>query len=172
MIPIFTTQLMGRVKAVREKEEEFEDAARLLAQALVGQGTIYVYGCRELRGVTAEAEYGTDRDERIKPLTQDNLSELTPADRVLLFAPFTNDGEACRMATKLHIQGVPFASVSNFHDEKDASFSLADLHIDFESDIGLVPDEEGNRSGYPTSIIGLYTYFCIMLTVKEIMSEY
>ncbi|WP_368503071.1 DUF2529 domain-containing protein [Alkalihalophilus sp. As8PL] len=172
MIPIFTTQLMGRIKAVREKEEEFEDAARLMAQALVGDGTVYVYGTRELRGITSEVEYGTDRDESIKALTQENLNELTTADRVMLFSPFTNDDEACRLATKLHVQGVPFAAISNFYDEQDAAYSLADVHIDFESDIGLVPDEEGKRSGYPTSIIGLYTYFCLLLTIKEIMSEY
>ncbi|WP_100374207.1 DUF2529 domain-containing protein [Bacillus sp. FJAT-45037] len=172
MIPIFTTQLIGRIKAIREKEEEFEDAARLLAQAIVGDGTVYVYGTRELHGIVSEVTYGTDRHEAILPLRQDEMSSLTPADRVLLFSPFTNDDEACRLATKFHMQGVPFLSVSNLSDEQDASYSLADIHVDLESNIGLVPDELGNRNGYPTSIVGLYTYFCLILTVKEIVSEY
>lgn len=59
MIKIFTTQLIGRLKMMEEKEiYNLEDAARLLAQALVGEGNIYIYAEQGLDGVLAEALHG------------------------------------------------------------------------------------------------------------------
>ena len=44
-----------------EKEEfNIEDGARLLAQAAVGDGTIYIHGFGEMDGVTKEALEGVE----------------------------------------------------------------------------------------------------------------
>ena len=44
MLKMFTTQLIGRLKMIEEKEVyNLEDAARLLAQALVGEGNFFIY---------------------------------------------------------------------------------------------------------------------------------
>lgn len=51
MSKIFTTQLIGRLQKISEQELDIEDAARLLAQALVGEGSIYIFGENDLRSV-------------------------------------------------------------------------------------------------------------------------
>ena len=61
MLKIFSTQLNSLFKKVMEKEEfNMEDAARLLAQAAVGDGTIYIHGFGEMDGVTKEALNGIE----------------------------------------------------------------------------------------------------------------
>ena len=71
MLKIFSTQINGLFKKVMEKEEfNIEDAARLLAQAAVGDGTIYIHGFGEMDGVTTEALKG------IEPLLKAEAYEL------------------------------------------------------------------------------------------------
>ena len=61
MLKMFSTQLTGLFKSIMEKEEfNIEDAARLLTQAAVGEGTIYIYGFGEMEGVTNEALQGIE----------------------------------------------------------------------------------------------------------------
>ena len=45
-----------------------EDSARLLAQALVGDGFIYLHGTNEMEGVVAEALFGAEPMKQAKRL--------------------------------------------------------------------------------------------------------
>lgn len=49
---------------------------------------------------------------------------------------------------------------------------MADVHIDLRLKKGLLPDELGNRVGYPTSLVALYIYFGLKFTIEEILEEY
>jgi hypothetical protein len=49
---------------------------------------------------------------------------------------------------------------------------LADVHIDLRIQRGLIPDETGNRYGYPTLIAALFAYYGIKFTLEEIIKEY
>ncbi len=100
MLKIFSTQLSGYFSRVSQKEEmNIEDSARLLAQALVGEGFIYLHGTNEMDGVVAEALFGAEPMKQAKRLFEDGKEvEVTSADRVLLISRFSTDEEVVAIA--------------------------------------------------------------------------
>ena len=163
---MFTTQLTGLFKRIADKEEfSFEDGARLLAQ---GQ-TIYVFGLQEMKAVEFEALEGAEPLKGAKALI--NAEELTSADRVLLFTRTSADQEAIKWASKLQEKDIPFVAVSTeVPDGKLAE--LAEVHLNLQLTKGLLPDDFGNRYGYPSSMAALYVYYGLKFTIDEIFAEY
>lgn len=176
MIKMFTTQLTGVFKKIAETEEfSLEDAARLLAQGPAGDGSIYIYGAGEMEAVGLEAVSGAEPLSSGKILTEDCTDQLTSADRVLLVSRFSTDEGAVRLADRLADQGIPFVSVCSVADsagETSSPAERADVLIDLRLTRGLLPDEEGNRFGFPSSMAALFVYFCLRFTIDEILSEY
>jgi hypothetical protein len=161
---MFTTQLTGLFKRIEEKAEfSFEDGARLLAQ---GQ-TIYLVGFREMKAVEFEALEGA---EPLKGALL-NVDAATPADRVLLFTRTSADSDALELAAKLKEKDIPFVSVSTSVPDGKLE-EMADVHINLQLLKGLLPDDFGNRYGYPSSMAGLYVYYGLKFTIDEILAEY
>lgn len=164
MLKMFTTQLTGLFKRIEEKEEfSFEDGARLLAQ---GQN-IYVAGFKEMKGIEFEALEGA---EPLKGALT-NVDEAASADRVLLFSRTSADQEAAEFAAKLHKKGIPFVAVSTSVEDGKLE-QLADVHINLQLKKGLLPDDFGNRYGYPSLMAALYVYYGLKFTIDEILAEY
>ncbi len=175
MLKIFTTQLSGYFKRIEEKEEfNIEDAARLLSQAIVGDGNVYVYGAREMKSVMFEALESEEPLQGAKPLlTMENLDNVTPADRVLLVSRFSDDQESIIIAKKLAEKSIPLVGMSALRASEDETLDqVVDVHIDTKLTKPLIPDDEGNRYGFPAVMTSLYAYYAVSLTIKEIISEY
>jgi hypothetical protein len=161
---MFTTQLTGLFKRIEEKAEfSFEDGARLLAQ---GQ-TIYIVGFREMKAVEFEALEGA---EPLKGALA-NVDAATPADRVLLFTRTSADSDALELAAELKEKDIPFVAVSTSVPDGKL-VEMADVHINLQLLKGLLPDDFGNRYGYPSSMAGLYVYYGLKFTIDEILAEY
>lgn len=161
---MFTTQLTGLFKRIEANGEfSFEDGARLLAQ---GQ-SIYLVGFREMKAVEFEALEGA---EPLKGALT-NVDAATSADRVLLFTRNSDDQEAIEQALKLQEKGIPFVAVSTSVPDGKLD-ELADVHIDLQLTKGLLPDDFGNRYGYPSSMAALYVYYGLKFTIDEILAEY
>ncbi|WP_042463628.1 DUF2529 domain-containing protein [Neobacillus dielmonensis] len=172
MLKMFSTQLTGVFKKIAENEEfSFEDGARLLAQATAGDGYIYIFGAKEMRAVPAEAIDGAEPLRSAKELTAENLSEVTDADRVLLFTRTSNDNDTVQLAERLAERRIPFVAVSTVLDEGKLT-ELADVHIDLRLTRGLLPDETGGRFGIPASMAALFVYYGLKFTIDEILAEY
>jgi hypothetical protein len=170
MLKMFTTQLTGLFKRIEEKEEfSFEDGARLLTQAPAGEGSIYIFGAREMKAIESEALEGAEPLKSAKVLM--NVETLTDADRVLLFTRTSADQEAITLAVQLQEKGIPMVAVSSVVEDGQLT-DLADVHINLQLKKGLLPDDEGNRFGYPASIAGLYAYYGLKFTIDEILTEY
>ena len=171
MLKMFSTQLTGLFKSIMEKEEfNIEDAARLLTQAAVGEGTIYIYGFGEMEGVTNEALQGIEPLLKAKAYNSDIT--LTQEDRFLLFSRYSNDSEAVQLAQKLKMEGIPFAAVSTIvQSDTESLQTLADVSIDLKVERGLIPKEDGKRAGYPTLLAALFAYFGIKFTMEEILQN-
>ncbi|MCM3668795.1 DUF2529 domain-containing protein [Mesobacillus maritimus] len=175
MLKMFTTQLTGLFNRLQEKEEfSIEDSARLLAQAVAGEGTIYLYGAKEMGAVPLEAMYGAEPLKQAQILTAEQVSNVTLADRVILFSRKSTDPEALEISQKLADKSFPFVAVSTIdkNSETQGLDTLADVHIDLRLTKGLLPDELGNRIGQPSSMAALYVYYGIKFTIDEIMAEY
>jgi hypothetical protein len=161
---MFTTQLTGLFKRIEDKGEvSFEDGARLLAQ---GQ-SIYLVGFREMKAIEFEALEGA---EPLKGALT-NVEAATSADRVLLFTRNSDDQEAVELAGTLKEKDIPFVAVSTSVPDSKL-VELADVHIDLQLTKGLLPDDFGNRYGYPSSMAALYVYYGLKFTIDEILAEY
>ncbi|MDF2037917.1 DUF2529 domain-containing protein [Cytobacillus oceanisediminis] len=172
MLKMFSTQLTGLFKRLQEKEElSIEDGARLLAQAAAGDGKIYIYGTKEMAAIGYEAVQSQEplRDAAI--LESDE--EVSETDRVIIFSRHSDDEDAAVLAKSLSEKGIPFVAVSTVKEESNVNIAdLADVHIDLKLAKGLLPDEEGNRFGYPASMAALFVYYGIKFTIEEILGEY
>ncbi|RLQ93488.1 DUF2529 domain-containing protein [Falsibacillus albus] len=173
MLKMFTTQMTGLFNRIHDKEEfQIEDGARLLAQAVVGEGKIYVKGFGEMGALELEAIQGAE------PLTNaallDDQTALTEADRVLIASRLSTDEEAMSLAKKLKEEGIPFAAISGAVKgvEGEDLTSMADVHLDTKVIKGMLPDENGERIGFPSSMAGLYLYFGLKFTINEMLEEY
>ncbi|UII55769.1 DUF2529 domain-containing protein [Cytobacillus spongiae] len=175
MLKMFSTQLSGMFKRLHEKEEfSIEDGARLLAQAAVGEGKIYIYGDKEMAGVMFEATEGAEPIVQGFAWTdQVSIEKMDIADRVLILSRYSNDTAPVGIGKALREKGIPFVSISTHMDTLEESLqSLADVAIDLKLLKGLLPDDEGNRFGYPSLMAGLFVYYGIKFTIDEIIAEY
>lgn len=174
MLKMFSTQLTGLLKRIQDKEEfALEDGARLLAQAIVGDGHIYIYAEHELGSVTLEATQSTEPLLKAVALsTIEEVDTLTDADRVLVFARTSTDASALTVAKRLHERHLPFVSVATTVEGEDSLAEYSHVHINLQLPKGLLPDEEGNRFGYPASIAALFVYYGLKFTIDEMLEEY
>jgi uncharacterized phosphosugar-binding protein len=171
LLKMFTTQLTGLFKRIGEKEEfSFEDGARLLAQAPVGDGFIYIFGTKEMKSVEFEALEGAEPLKFGKLFTEEDV--LTDADRVVIFTRTSSDSEAVEVAEKLRDREIPFVAVSTVADDGGQLEDLADVHLDLTLKKGLLPDDLGNRYGYPSAMAALFVYYGLKFTIDEILEEY
>ena len=172
MIKMFTTQLTGLFKRIYDKQEfEIEDGARLLAQAAIGQGSIYIQAYGEMEAVTAEALFGAEPLPSAK--RYDPSIELTEADRVLVVTRFSTDEDAVRFGKKLAADGIPFVAVSGMIEGEDNLLDEADVHLDTKVIKGMLPgDEIGERVSFPSSMAALYLYFALGFVIREMLEEY
>ncbi|MFC3886393.1 DUF2529 domain-containing protein [Bacillus songklensis] len=173
MLKIFTTQLTGYFKRIQEQEEfHIEDGARILAQASIGDGTIYIYGTDEMQAVGLEATMGPEPLPGAKLMA--SVDEVENVDRVLLVSRFSSDPHMISVAQQLQKKNIPIVGISVLeHKENSPSLEeFVDVHIDTKLLKPLIPDEEGNRYGFPAIMTALYAYYGLYLTVKEIIAEY
>ncbi|WP_026695973.1 DUF2529 domain-containing protein [Peribacillus kribbensis] len=173
MLKIFSTQLSGVYNRIMDQEEfSLEDGARLLCQAAVSAGTLYLKGFNEMQGVETEALCGAETLSFIKPL-QDDVSRLAHEDRVLLFTRFADDEEAVALARELQKNDIGFVAVSSIQkDHKNELAELADIHIDTKLTRALVPNETGSRVGFPSLMAALFAYYGLKFNMEEIIREY
>jgi hypothetical protein len=171
---MFTTQLLGLMKKMLD-EDVMEDAARLLSQALIGDGNVYVYGKDEMVAVAAEALYGKEKLENIQPLFQEKkLAQLDPADRVLLISRNSQDAEMMKLVEKISENGILMVGITaeSIESHEKQWTDWVDIHLDLKLSGSLVPTDTGERIGYPASLLALFTYFCLHLLIVEFLNEY
>ncbi len=178
MLKIYLTQLTGVYKKLElDEQENMEDAARLLAQALVSHGTVYLHGFKEMAGIISQAIDGPEPTKGVKRLYNGQyMAQIEQRDRALIFARTATEPEAVALAESLNGQRIPFVAVSlaPAADEIDTPnlANLADIHIDLKAKRGLIPNEDGTRSGIPTLASALFVYQGITLSIDEIIKEY
>ncbi|MCG3084869.1 DUF2529 domain-containing protein [Anoxybacillus sp. LAT_35] len=171
MLKILSTQLTGVFQRISTQEEEqFEDAARLLAQAVISNGTIFIYGIDEMEAVAAEALYGAEKLPNVKRL---DINEVKTADRVLIVSRFCTNEEAIRIAKQLQEQNIWTIGMSSIIEETTQTLvDYVDVHIDLCLKQPLVPAEDGTRIGFPSAVAALFAYHSLALMTQEIVAEY
>ncbi len=172
MLKMFSTQLTGMFKRISENEEfSFEDGARLLAQGPAGDGAIYIYTVGEMKAVEFEALEGAEPLKSARRLDVSAISDLSEADRVIIFSRHSDDEAAVQAAKALKERNIPFVGVSTVLGDAGL-VEMADVHLDLGLKKGLIPDEFGGRIGYPSAMAALFVYYGLKFTLDEILAEY
>ncbi len=170
---MFSTQVLGVFNRLQSQEDlMMEDSARLLAQAIVGSGRVFIFATREMKAVAFEA---TESQEPLKNtfIWNEDHRELFETDRFLIVTRYSTDKEAVEMGKRLADKGIPFGAIStDLANGQESIVDLADVHIDLKLIKGLLPDEDGNRFGYPASMAALFVYYGIKFIIDEILAEY
>ncbi|OLO42254.1 hypothetical protein BTR23_03250 [Alkalihalophilus pseudofirmus] len=176
MLQIFTTQLSGKMKMVKDTYEDvFEDCSRILAQSIISGHTIYLFATGEMKCVLPQALYGNDRFENVK-LVEDanNVPTLKDQDSFLIFAPSSLDESSLKMARLVAEQNNSIMAVigNKGTDQSDKGLEeLVDLTINLQVH-SMVPQDDGSRIGTPVAVLALYVYHCLHLTIVDILAEY
>ena len=145
---MFATQLNGLFNKIQESQmESIEDGARLLSQASIAEGTIYVCGTNEMAAVSHEATMGSEPLSHCTVLHPDESLELIGnMDRVLLITRYSSDPQALQLAKQLSDKQIPFVAISTHMGEDPLSLvDLADVHIDLQLKKSLLPNDMGER---------------------------
>ncbi|QFT90961.1 hypothetical protein FIU87_20135 [Bacillus sp. THAF10] len=173
MLKIFTTQLQGIFQKIAgDAEFALEDGARLLAQAAVGEGHIYVFGAGEMKAVEAEAVEGAEPLGKVRLLSELNsYHDLLDTDRALIISRFSTDEEAVNTAKALRELGVEIVGMSTVMEGAETLDKLVDVHIDLKLKKPLIPGDDGERFGFPSSMVALYAYFGLAFTLREMLEE-
>ncbi|WP_181346747.1 DUF2529 family protein [Thalassobacillus sp. CUG 92003] len=170
MHKMLTTQLTGQFQQIAEQEDlAIEEGARALAQALAGEGHIYVKGFGEMIALEAEINHGAEALPRTYVYTDD--VSLTDIDRVLIASRFADHEEALDLTKHAQEKGVAVTSLSAVTKGDNPLQSQADFHIDTKLTEPLLPMDTG-RIGFPSVMTMFYTFFVLKLTIQEMMEDY
>ena len=66
---------------------------------------------------------------------------------------------------------MPFVAVSTDTDGGQLA-EMADVHINLRLTKALLPDDSGNRYGYPSLMAALFVYYGLKFTIDEILADY
>lgn len=172
MSKILTTQLTGLLQRIEKGEEDIFDSARLLAQAAVGEGTVY-FACF---GIMEGVEYQVLNVDSpfVKGAIWTEEVEVTSADRVIIFTKSANDKEAMSLAKKLDEQFIPFAAVASEEaNDENLLSNLAYTYISLKVRGGLLPHPEklGERIVFPHLFAALYVYEAVKMAYDEMIGD-
>ncbi|ALS76241.1 hypothetical protein AUC31_14020 [Planococcus rifietoensis] len=159
---ILTTQLTGLFQRLAKEEEAIEDTARLLTQAIIGEGRIHLAAFGELEAVTASALNGPETLE--SAVRYDPTADLSTADRVWILA---RKDEGDSLADELAGRAIPFAMLT----AESHGNETADVFLSMNIDKGLLPGEAGGRIMIPHGLGALYVYHAVKLTIDEMLTD-
>ncbi|MDN7241807.1 DUF2529 family protein [Planococcus sp. N028] len=159
---ILTTQLTGLFQRISQQEEAIEDTARLLAQAAVGEGTIFLAAFGEMKAVVSAAIDGAEPLPRVAEWHPESI--ITSADRIWILA---KKDEGDELAGRLADAHMPVAMLTAETKETD----MADAFISLKMDKGLLPTEGGGRMLVPHAMGALYVYHAVKMVIDEMLAE-
>lgn len=173
MSKILTTQLTGLFQRIEKTEEEMiGDTARVLAQAGIGEGTVYFACFGEMEAIALHAINGAEPFTKGALWTDDVT--LTSADRVIIFTSTCHNENALGLARELSDSFIPFSAVaSEVASEENELSELAYTYVSMKVRGGILPHPEklGERIIIPYIFAGLYIYEAIKMEYDEMVGD-
>lgn len=168
---MLTTQLSGLLQRISNSEEEnMEETARLLAQAVVSGGTIFFAAYGEMKSISVNAQFAAEPFPSMQSWSPD--IELTSTDRVWILTRSCFDKEALDLAKKLSNEFIPFSALATEPVSNDNELAeLAYTYISIKLTKGLLPTEDGSRIVLPHALGGLFVYEAVKMKLEEILRD-
>lgn len=169
MLNIFNTQLQGIFQHITSQETAIEDSARIMAQSILGDGAIYMYTDDE--ALLTEAQQTYDALPDMQPLTAQNANHLTSLDTALFFIEDEHEEETDHLLERTKASGASLLLI--LPSETSATYRTAQADVTIETSLTtpLIPMDH-RRIGYPRTLVQLYVYEALYVTLQDILSEY
>lgn len=168
------TQVQGLMQTLKDEQDEtIEDASRLIAQRIVGDGSVFIHGIDQMEAIETYAIQGEQTLNSMESLRQkDHFTNVCELDLVYVFSPFANDEKAREVASFAKKQGAHVIGIASVAPEQGQQFfDECDLTLDLGVKHALVPTEN-KRIGAPHVPMASIAYDCIYLTVTEMIEEF
>lgn len=172
MSKMLLTQLNGIFQKILQDEDTMEETARLLAQATVGQGKIYIACFGEMKLIELQAISDNHFSNLFK---WDNSVSINNVDRVWIFTDDNRNEQAIQLAKQLYEQFIPFSVIApEKANESNELCELAYTYISMNIRGGILPHPTklGERIVVPYVMAGLFIYEAIKLYYIEIVDDY
>jgi len=168
MLKILATQFNGKLQTLAKQEDELFDVVRLLAQALVGEGKVYVHAFGELEGLYPMLAEGPDQMKRVTKVKDHKT--LHAVDRVLVFTPDTERSDLHAALARYDAWHTPYSIVTLGQATETLERSIAPLALKFQK--GLLPAEDGSRHGLPSLALCAFLLTHILTQLHEMTEEW
>ncbi|EZH66215.1 hypothetical protein DH09_09775 [Bacillaceae bacterium JMAK1] len=171
MLKMYTTQLQRVFTKIQEQEEQIDECGRLLAQALVGEGSIYVVGGTRYEALAKALVHNQDTVSRVASLNlHKESSKLNSVDRLIVITDGEETTEEIEQLQKALSSETPLVFIGPTAPSlNDVNGMEPPFHITIESR-GLIPNLDGSRSGYPEELAIVYTYQALMFQIQELLA--
>lgn len=168
MDKILQTQLINIYNHIDAQEEEIEIAARLLSQAVHGEGEIIIktfHGFTKLDPLLLHGELRLGRPSQFS--TFENLD--TP-DRMLVIAN-TFDEEVKTFIEELHSRQIDFVLISNYNRHESETLGNVHHYIDLSSPRELIPTPNFDKIVNPYINAFTYLYYHLYVLIDEMTND-
>ncbi|WP_085522607.1 DUF2529 family protein [Tuberibacillus sp. Marseille-P3662] len=171
MHKIYQTQLQGIFENINENSAfDIEDGARLLTQASIADGTIYCWGMGRMIGVAYEAVCGPNAIPEAQFLFQnEELVATTERDRALIIDDTSQTADVADTAKQLQARGTSCVIITPQTVPQWAS--MTDIVINTDSNRSMIPMDDGQKVGHPSTLAAFYAYHLLYLSTYEILTE-
>lgn len=166
---ILTTQIGGLMQRIANKNKEsIEETGRLLAQATIGEGRVFIASFGEMDAVRLTALSGAEPFAGAVPFAEN--SEFNTADRVWIVSRNANDIRALEVARQLASSFIPFAAIAaEKPDDSNELATLATTYIETGLTRGLLPGDDGERIVQPHALAALFIYEAVKMAYDEML---
>ncbi|WP_444685208.1 DUF2529 family protein [Alkalicoccus luteus] len=166
MKKMFDTQVSGLLQKLEVLEESVEDAARMTAQSLIGDGHLYVASSADLGGIVSQAVHGADAVQDAERLEDDTV--LTDLDTVWVFT--SSREETAAAETRAADAGAVLVVASP--EASEEADSIRSFSLPTGVTRPLLPTESGTRIGEPHLLVTLHLYYMLFFQLQEIIEEH
>ncbi|AXF56403.1 DUF2529 family protein [Salicibibacter kimchii] len=171
MIKSYTTQLQHVFQTIAKQDEAIADSARLLAQALVGEGNIYLLANERFSALADTLVQNEDTPKRIQRMSRKQKEALSAADRMLVLSDGTETKEDASYLQGLLQAHIPIVFLGPGHPNLSFEEGMEEPMGITTPSSPIVPAPDGSKRGYPTEIAIIYAYQAMMFELSEMIAE-
>lgn len=168
MDKILQTQLNNIYNQLNAQEEEIEIAARLLAQAVHGEGSVVMktfHDFTKIEPLLIEGELKLG-----SPSLFSSIEALGTPDRVLVVAN-TFDEEVKAFTETLSANAVEFVLISNYNRHEAETIDSFHHYINLSSPRPLIPTPNFDKIVNPYINAFIYLYYHLYVLIDEMTNE-
>lgn len=168
MDKILQTQLINIYNHIDAQEEEIEIAARLLSQAVHGEGNIIIKTFHDFKSMEPLLLHGELKLG--SPSSFSAFENIDTPDRMLVVANIFDD-EVKSFVDELNSQPIEFVLISNYNRHENETLDNVHHYIDLSSPRELIPTPNFDKIVNPYINAFTYLYYHLYVLIDEMTND-